>query len=174
MKKREKIPFDEATADAIIQAHNLRPEVKKVWRTRGHIPGDYLDETRDDSAKLTDRDPEYQRFRDILARPEIAASKFRTLGQKGVDVQRGKDRMSEAERLGFKTEITELRNRLRQAKDVPTNSNLKKALTDVRLHPTKVIAAPVYSKIMRDTPLADFEKKEVQFALLALYNHLRV
>lgn len=174
MKKKDKIPYTDALADAIIAEHALRPEVKKVWKNRGHIPGDYLDEARDDSAKLTDRDPEYQRFRDILCRPEIAASKFRTLGHKGVDITRDKDRMTEAERIGFKTEVTELRNRIRQAKDVPTNSNLRKALTDVRLHPTKVVSVALYAKIMRDTPLADYEKKEVQFALLSLYNHLRI
>lgn len=174
MKKKDKIPYDDGLADAIIAEHSLRQAVKKVWKNRGHIPGDYLDENRDDSAKLTDRDPEYQRFRDILSRPEIAASKFRTLGQKGVDIQRGKDRMTEAERLGFKTEITELRNKIRQAKDLPTNRNLVACLADVRLHPTKVIPAALYSKIQRDTPLAEWEKREAQVALLALYNHLRI
>lgn len=174
MKKREKIPYTEELADAIIAANNLRPEVKKVWRSRGHIPGDYFDPERDDTGKIGDHDPEYQRFREILSRPEVAATKFRTLGQKGSDVQRGKDRMSEAERLGFKTEITELRNRLRQAKDVPTNKNILAALSDVRLHPTNIIHKNLYAKLLRDGHLLDYEKNEVRVAILALYNHLRV
>jgi len=174
MKKKEKIPYDDALAYVIIATHNLRPEVKKVWRTRGHIPGDYLDENRDDSAKITDRDPEYQRMREILGRPELASSKFRSLGQKGVDVQRGKDRMTEAERLGFKTELTELRNKIRLAKDAPTQRNLMAALTDVRLHPTKIVPPALYDRIRRNTDLYDYEKKEAQFCLLALYNILRI
>lgn len=174
MKKKEKIPYTDELADALIVAHNLRPEVKKVWKNRGHIPGDYLVENRDDSARLTDNDAEYQRFREILARPEIAATKFRTLGQKGSDVQRGKDRMSEAERIGFKTEITEIRNRLRQAKDLPTNKNILAALSDVRLHPTNIIHKNLYSKLLRDGVLTDYERKDVQVAILALYNHLRI
>ncbi len=174
MKKRSKIPYDDALADAIIAQHGLNPSVKKVWKSRGHIPGDYLDENRDDSAKLTDRAPELQRFREILNRPEIAVSKFRTLGAKGTDIARGKDRMTEAERIAFKAEVVEIRNRLRLAKDVPTIRNLQAALTDVRLHPTKFIANPLYSKIQRGTELADWEKREAQFALLALYNLLRI
>lgn len=174
MKKRDKIPYDDALADAIVEEHDLNPSVKRVWKTRGHIPGDYLDENRDDSAKLSDRDPEYQRFREILSRPEIAASKFRTLGQKGADVQRGKDRMSEAERIGFKTEVTELRNKLRLAKDALTNSALKAALSDIRLHPTKIIAAGLWDKVSRSAFLREDEKREIQFALLALYNFMRI
>lgn len=174
MKKKEKVPYSDELADALIAEHNLASSVKRVWKTRGHIPGHYLDETADNTAKLTDHDPEYRRFIDILSRPEIASTKFRTLGQKGADVQREKDRMTEAERIGFKTEITELRNRLRLAKDVPTNKNLQAALTDVRLHPTKMIPAPLYSKIMRDGELKDYEKNEVRVAILALYNHLRI
>lgn len=57
MKKKEKLPYTDELADAIIAEHNLRPDVKKVWKTRGHIPGDYLDENRDESEKLNDRDP---------------------------------------------------------------------------------------------------------------------
>lgn len=174
MKKREKIPYTDELADAIIAEHNLAISVKRVWKNRGHIPGDYLDEQRDTSEKLTDHDPEYQRFREILARPEIAATKFRTLGQKGADVQRGKDRMTKSERLGFKTEITEIRNKLRQAKDLPTAGNLKKAFSDIRLHPTNMIPAALYSKIQRETHLLDFEKNEARVAILALYNHLRI
>lgn len=174
MKKQSKIPYTDDQADAIIAAHNLAPSVKRVWKNRGHIPGHYLDESADNTAKLTDNDPEYQRFREILARPEVANSKFRTLGRKGADVQRGKDRMTEAERIGFKTEITEVRNKLRQAKDVPTERNLLAALKDVRLHPTNIIAANVYSKLLGGFPLKDYEKNEVRVAILALYNQLRV
>lgn len=174
MKKRDKIPFDDALADAIIAEHGLSPSVKKVWKNRGHIPGDYLDENRDDTAKLTDRDPEYQRFREILARPEIANTKFRTLGKKGQDVKVGKDRMTEAERLGFKTEITELRNKIRLAKDLPTSRNLTACLTDVRLHPTKIVEPKLYDRLQRGMELYDYEKREAQVALLALYNHLRI
>lgn len=174
MKKREKIEYTDELADAIISANNLRPSVKKVWKSRGHIPGDYLDENRDDSQKLRDTDPEYRRFIEILSRPEIAASKFRTLGQKGVDVQREKDRMSEAERLGFKTEIVEIRNKLRQAKDVPTPRNILAALTDLRLHPTKIIDRLLYSKLQKGGELTQFEKRDVQTAILALYNLIRI
>lgn len=174
MKKRDKIPYTDELADAIIAEHRLATSVKRVWKNRGHIPGDYLDENRDASAKLSDNDPEYSRFIDILSRPEIAATKFRTLGQKGSDVQRGKDRMTEAERIGFKTEIVELRNKLRKAKDVPTAGNLKAALSDIRLHPTNIIHRNVYSKLLRDAELTKFEKQEAQVAILALYNHLRV
>lgn len=174
MKKQSKVPYTDELADAIIAEHGLRKEVKKVWRTRGHIPGDYLDENRDASPALTDNDPEYQRFREILGRQEIAATKFRSLGQKGSDVQRGKDRMTEAERIGFKTEITELRNKLRMAKDLPTPKNIYAALSDVRLHPTKIISAALYSKLQRGTELKDYEKNEVRVAILALYNHIRL
>lgn len=174
MKKREKIPFDDALADAIIAAHGLRPAVKKVWKNRGHIPGDYLDENRDDSARLTDRDPVYQRVREILARPEIAATKFRTLGKKGADITRAKDRLSEAELIGLKTEITEIRNKLRQAKDLPTTRNLRAALTDVRLHPTKIVSNALYERIKRDSRVEEYEKRDAQVALLALYNHLKI
>lgn len=174
MKKREKIAYDDALADAIIAANGLRPEAKKVWKSRGHIPGDYLDENRDESAKINDRDPEYQRIREILGRPEIASSKFRSLAQKGVDVQRGKDRMTEAERLGFKTELIELRNKIRLAKDAPTQRNLLAALTDIRLHPTKIVPPALYDRIRRNSDLYEYEKKEAQFCLLALYNILRI
>lgn len=174
MKKKEKIPYSDEQADAIIAAHCLRPELKRLWKNRGHIPGDYLSEDRDDSEKLTDHDPEYQRFREILGRPEIAVSKFRTLGGKGSDIRRGKDRMTEAERVGFKTEITELRNKLRLAKDVPTTKNIYAALSDVRLHPTNIIDAKLYNKVLRNADLKDFEKNEVRVAILALYNHIRL
>lgn len=174
MKKKDKIEYTDELADAIIAEHNLDPNTKRVWKTRGHIPGDYLDENRDASKKLSDNDPEYRRFIEILSRPEIAASKFRTLGQKGADVQREKDRMTEAERLGFKTEVTEIRNKLRTAKDVPTNRNLLAALKDVRLHPTNIIHRNIYSKLLRDAELTKFEKQDAQVAILALYNLLRV
>jgi len=174
MKKKEKIPYDDAQADDLIARHGLAPTVKKVWKSRGHIPGDYLDPNRDDSEKLSDRDPEYQRFIEILSRREVAATKFRTLGRKGADVQRGKDRMTEAERLAFKAEVVEIRNKLRQAKDAPTQRNLKAALTDVRLHPTNIIASNVYSKITGGYDLQPWELQEVRVAILALYNLLRV
>jgi len=174
MQKKEKIPYTDELAAAIIAEFGLSAGLKKVWKNRGHIPGDYLREDRDDTEGLDDRDPEYQRFREILGRPEIASTKFRTLGQKGADVQRGKDRMTEAERIAFKTEVTEIRNKLRLAKDMPTNKNLSAALKDVRLHPTKVIPNTLYSKIMRDGVLLDFEKQEARVAILALYNHIRV
>lgn len=174
MKKKDKVPYTDELADAIIAEYNLRPEVKKVWKNRGHIPGDYLDENRDDTEKLRDTDPEYRRFIEILSRPEIAASKFRTLGQKGVDVQREKDRMTEAERLGFKTEITEIRNKLRLAKDVPTPRNIVDAVNDIRLHPTKIIDRRLYSKALRGGELTQFEKRDVQTAILALYNLIRI
>ena len=88
MKKREKVPYTDELADAIIAANNLRPLVKKVWKSRGHIPGDYLDENRDDSQKLRDTDPEYRRFIEILSRPEIAASKFRTYSARKTECPR--------------------------------------------------------------------------------------
>lgn len=174
MKKKEKIPYTDELADAIIGEFNLAPTVKKVWKTRGHIPGDYLAENRDTSASLSDHDPEYQRFREILARPEIAATKFRTLGQKGSDVQRGKDRMSESERLGFRTEITEVRNKLRLAKDVPTVRNILSAVQDVRLHPTKIMDKNLYAKLLRAGEPTQWEKNDIQIAILALYNAIRI
>lgn len=59
MKKKQKVPYTDELADTVIAAHGLRPEAKKVWKNRGHIPGDYLDENRDATAKLSDNDPEY-------------------------------------------------------------------------------------------------------------------
>lgn len=82
--------------------------------------------------------------------------------------------MTEAERLGFKTEITEIRNRLRTAKDVPTVRNIVAALQDIRLHPTKIIERNLYSKLQRGTEPAAWEKPEIQVAILALYNALRI
>lgn len=174
MKKKDKIEYTDELADSIIAEFALKQSVKKVWKTRGHIPGDYLREDRDTSDRLEDRDPDYRKVVAILGRDEIASTKFRTLGQKGADVQRGKDRMTEAELIGMKTEITEIRNALRLAKDVPTNKNLRKALTEVRLHPTKVIPNALYSKIMRDGVLQDFEKQDARVAILALYNLIRI
>lgn len=174
MKKKEKIPFSEELAAEIIVRFNLKPEVKKVWRTRGHIPGDYFSTDRDDSSKLSDRDPEYQAFIRILGRPEIASTKFRSLGQKGADVQRGKDRMTEAERIAFKGEVVEIRNALRLAKDTPTLRNLKAALSDVRLHPTKIIDRNIYLKIQRGGELLEYEKRDVVLSILAFYNLIRI
>lgn len=174
MKKKGKVEYTEELADAIITQFGLKHTVKRVWKSRGHIPGDYFDENRDDTEKLSDRDPEYQAFIRILSRQEIAATKFRCLGKKGADIQRGKDRMTEAERLAFKAEIVEIRNALRLAKDVPTNRNLMRALSDVRLHPTKIIQTNLYSKIQRDGALLEYEKKDAVFCILALYNVLRI
>lgn len=174
MKKKEKVPYSDELADAIIAEFNLDPTTKRVWKTRGHIPGDYLREDRDDTARLRDNDQEYRRLIEILGRPEICSTKFRTLGLKGTDVQRGKDRLTEAERLGMKTEVTEIRNKLRLAKDVPTNRNILAALKDVRLHPTNTIDRNIYSKLLRDAELSKVEKQDVQLSILALYNLLRI
>lgn len=174
MKKKEKIEYTDELADAIIAEFNLSQATKKVWKTRGHIPGDYLRDDRDTTERLTDNDPEYRKVIEILSRPEIASTKFRTLGQKGADVQREKDRMTEAEMIGMKTEITELRNAIRLAKDVPTNKNLRAALTDVRIKPTKIISNPLYGRIMRNMDLHDYEKQEARLALLAFYNIIRI
>lgn len=174
MKKKDKLPYSEELADAIIAEHRLRPEVKKGWKFRGSIPGHYLDESRDETRRLSDSDPEYQKFKSILARPEIANTKFRCLGKKGQDVKVGKDRMTEAERIGLKTEITELRNKIRMAKDAPTPRNLLQALTDARLHPTKIVGPALYDRIRRQMELHQWEKSDAQVALLALYNILKI
>lgn len=174
MKKQEKVPYTDELADAIIAEFGLSPATKKVWKTRGHIPGDYLRDDRDDSNRLDDRNPEYRKVIEILGRPEISSTKFRTLGQKGADVQREKDRMTEAELIGMKTEITEMRNALRLAKDVPTNKNLLKALTDVRLKSTKIVGKSLYDRLTRDMVLTEYEKNDARVAILALYNAIRI
>lgn len=174
MKKKEKVPYDDALADDLIARHGLAPTVKKVWKSRGHIPGDYLDDNRDTSNRLGDRNPDYQKYIAILSRKEISATKFRCLAQKGADIQRSKDRMSEAEALRFRDEITEIRNTLRTAKDVPTNRNILKALQDVRLKPTHIIEKNLYAKLLRDGFLTEIEKREIQAAIMALYNLLRI
>lgn len=82
--------------------------------------------------------------------------------------------MTESERIGFKTEITEIRNKLRLAKDTMTNSALKTALADVRLHPTKIVHNTLHDKIKRSGFLQEFERHEIKMALLAIYNHIKI
>lgn len=175
MKKKFTIEYSDQLADELIQRHQLRPEVKKVWKTRGSIPGAYLDEM-DTSEKLGDRDPVYQKIRDILNNEAVSSTKFRTLLQKGADITREKDRMTEAELLGMKTEVTELRNALAAAIKLPTQTNLRAVLGDVRLKPTKIIGSDLYRKIM-DTgraPITESEKNIIKTAFSRLYNILKI
>ena len=175
MKKQTKVPYTDADADAAILAHNLAPSVKKVWKTRGHIPGAYFDPVGlDNTPRLSDHDPEYRKFLEILNMPEVAASKFRSLGQKGSDVAREKDRMSEADRIGFKTEITEVRNKFARAIKTPTEGAIKAALADIRIKPTITIGVKLYTRVMSAKPLTDAEKEDIRIQLARVYNQLRV
>ena len=172
-KKRE---YDESLADSVIAKFGLDPVTKRVWKSRNSIPGAYFDEDIDTSEKLGDRDPVYQKIRDILGHDAISSTKFRTLLQKGADITRDKDRMTEAELIGMKTEITEIRNDLAKAIKLPTQTNLRAVLRDVRLKPTKIIGNDIYRKIM-DTgraPITDAEKDTVKSKFNKLYNQLKL
>lgn len=153
--------------------HNLKRGVKKVWKTRGTIPAIYLRD-KAPAKKTSARDADAQRIIEILNRDEIASTKFRGLGLRASDIARGKSTLTEQEVLDFKAELVEIRNKLRRAIDVPTTTNMKTALTDVRLHPTKAVNRNLYRKITGDRDLLRDEKEEIKFALVALNNFLKI
>lgn len=167
--------FDEETAKEIIEKFNLDLKTIKVWRTRGKIPDRYFDPEYDHSEGLKDHDTEYQKFIEILGYKEIASTKFRCLKQKGADVQRKKDRMTKNERIGFKTEVTELRNKLRAFIDAPSERTIKPLLTDGRLHPTLLFSNAVQSQVLKGHQLlTDKQKLELKVLAMSLYNRLKV
>jgi len=167
--------FDEETAKTIIAKFNLDKKTLKVWRTRKKIPDRYFDPEYDHSEGLKDHDTEYQKFIEILGFKEIASTKFRSLGQKGADIQRKKDRMTEQERIGFKTEVTELRNKLRAFMDAPGERTIKPILTEGRFHPTILFSKQIQNKVNQGrTLLTTAEKQELKVQAMSLYNRLKI
>lgn len=167
--------FNEEKAKEIIERFKLSPNTLKVWRTRGAIPDRYNNADYDNSQRLKDNDSEYQKLIAILSLPEIASTKFRSLGLKGADIKRGKDRMSEKERIGFITEVTELRNLLRRCLDVPKQENFLALFKDSRLHPTIIYGRSFYNKVKEArTPLLPSEKEDAKLLSSRIYNLLRI
>lgn len=143
-KKRE---YDEALADSIIEKFRLDPVTKRVWKSRNSIPGAYFEDEIDTSEKLGDRDPVYRKIKDILGHDAISSTKFRTLLQKGADITRDKDRMTEAELIGMKTEITEIRNDLAKAIKLPTQTNLRASLTESEKDTVRAKFTQLYNQL---------------------------
>lgn len=146
MKKKRKIPYDEAIADGIIAAGKAKPAAKRVWKARGHIPGAYLDDL-DQSPTLPAADPVAARIIALLSRPEIGKTQFKSLGQKGSDLVRGGSSLTEAEANAFVAECAEVRQVVAQALRVPTLANYRAVLADPRLVATRVMPADLTKKI---------------------------
>lgn len=170
-------PFDADLAAQIAEKFGVDEVTVRVWKSRGKIPGKYFDANFDTSEKLSDNDQDYQKIKAILNMPEIAKTKFRSLEGKGADVARGKDRMTKEEKTTFVTEITEIRNTFRTAIDAMTITALKAALTDIRVHPTKIISTKLYNLVTDERGrrmLYDSEKQEIKLYLSAFYNKIRI
>ena len=170
---KEKIQYSDDLAAEIIKKWALKPEVAKVWKTRGTIPSQYFCDDFDQSERLKDTDSEYQKMKHIFQDPRIATTKFRTLGLKAADVWRGKDRMTQNERIGLKTEITELRNMLAAAIKYTSETNIRKIMSDARLHPTLIIGRH-HNRVKQSVLLTDAEKMGIKIEFMSLYNFLKL
>lgn len=175
MRKKIKVEYSDEVADICIKRHGLRAEVKKVWKSRGHIPGAYLDEDFKEADKVSDRDPVVQKILEILNFEEIAVTKFRALGLKGTDISRGKSTLSEEEKIALLAEVSEIRSKISKAMSVPTDSNLLLALTDARIHASKIIDKKKYLRLSQKKSLiTQFEKNEIKAGLNRLYSKLKI
>jgi len=161
--------YTDDLADEIIEKFHLDQKTKRVWKTRGAIPDKYAN--REYSPPVNKVvSTEVMRMREILALPEIASTKF-AFDKRGRDILTGEARITEDEVIQFKSEVSQLRNKLRAGID--RNSFLP-LLQDTRVHPTKVIALRLYDRISRKMELGRQEKEEARFAFLRLYNLLRL
>lgn len=177
MKKQTKVPFTEELAREVMQRHpdKVTLSVVKVWRTRGHIPGAYFDEQGfDESGSVHEKDPVAVRLLEILGMPEIASTKFRG-GQHIADAALGKASLTKADIVLLKVEIAEIKNKVRKAIDTRQLRNIKAALEDIRLHPTKVVPAQTYARIADAKDLiSDQVKNEAILYLSRLNSLLRI
>lgn len=175
---KEKIEFNEEMAREIIKKFGLDEKTLRVWKTRGSIPKQYFDPNFDTSERLKDHDSEYQKFIKILNDERIAKTKFRCMGKKGNDVAREKDRMTENERIAFKTEIVEIRNSLSKCIKFTSVNNLIEMSKDSRLHPTKIITPPLYSRVKNcltfGSDLTQQEKNDIRYRIMSFYNFLKI
>jgi hypothetical protein len=175
--KKQKIEYTDELADEIIHKFNLKPEVKKVWKTRGHIPGAYVTGDIDTTGKVKPRDPVVQKIVAILGMEEINTSRFRTLMQKGSDVVRGKSTMTQDEVIGMKTEINELRKLASEGVKSVGNAPLKTFFSDARIKPTNIISNEIYLKIVNHSTRSELtqkEKEQIKLELSNFYNKLRL
>lgn len=170
--------FDEQKAIEIVDKFGLDEKTLRVWKTRNAIPDKYNDPNFDTSERLKDTDTEYQKFIKILNDERIAKTKFRCMSKKGNDVARQKDRMTERERIAFKTEIVEIRNLLSKCIKVTNIGSLIEMSKDSRLHPTKIITPPLYSRLKNcytfGTDLTTQEKNDIKYWIMLFYNFLKV
>lgn len=164
--------YTDQLADEAIARWHLDPATKRVWKTRGSIPDKYFKEGGDYSPPVgSQHATDVMRMREIFALPEIAATKFQ-FGLRANDIMRGTARITEEEVVQFRTEVTQLRNKLRDGKD---RNLFNAALKDTRIHPTKLVGASLYKKAIDDkrASMTDREKEEIRFAFLRLYNLIR-
>jgi hypothetical protein len=163
--------YTDEAADKIIQDFHLDEKTKKVWKFRGAIPDKYFQPDAAWSPPLDKATSTgVMRMREILALPEIASTKF-AFGTRGTDIRTGEARITEEELLQFKSEITQLRNKLRSGID---RNTFLPALKDPRVHQTKIISIRLYDRINRKMQLEKYEIEEAKFAFVRLYNLLRI
>ena len=162
--------YTDELADEIIAKFHLDPKTKRVWKNRNAIPDKYQDAEYSPPVS-SQHNTDVMRMREIFALPEIANTKFQ-FGKRASDIKDGQARITEEEIIQFKTEITQLRNKLRDGKD---RNIFKPLLQDTRIHPTKLLPIALYKRIVEGkVVITDSEKQEARLLFLRLYNLIRL
>lgn len=131
----EKIEFNEQTALQIIEKQGLSPTTLKVWRTRGSIPGKYLQEGYQKPTEATKADSIIEsRVIGILKSGLINATVVSELAgipaHKIIDVSRGGSTYSHEEIIALKSEINKLKIEIAKAFQIKAFVLLKKLLNN--------------------------------------------
>ena len=173
---KEKITFDETTANEIIERFNLPKSNLAKWKFRGHIPPQYFEKQ---SEEIKQNDSMYPKILEILTYKEIALTKFRTFNkrpQRASDLISERFRMSIDEKTLFVTEVTEIRNTLIKCAKIFDEKNIKTIIKDMRIHHTYVLPQTLLSSIHQNYfNLNKFDKieiNEMKQKILVLHNKL--
>lgn len=165
--------FEEKKAQEIIEKYNLSDATLKVWKHRGEIPDQYANSEYSRLSMMTDT-TEYKKACAILALPEIHNTMF-TLGKKGSDVSRKKDRMTIEEFETFSAEIAEIKKVVFNVLKTATETTLRAVAQDPRLVGAKIFGSDLYGRIVRsdvDRVLTDAQRKLAQQACASFFKKL--
>ena len=168
------IEFDLALANKIKDKFNIPDTTIRVWKYRNKIPSKYLSEEYVKEKKVA-RNATTNKLLEILKRKEISAYNFRTFKtpQRGADIVNKELLFTENEVLGIKTEVVEIRNKLRLMTRHTTKKNIEEIMKDKRIVHSVLFGKNAYYNLLQNKDFG-IHTDPVKVKVSAFYNLIRL
>ena len=114
------------------------------------------------------------RFLEIISDKRLKHSFLSIPTWKITEIRNGSTSLSKSDWLGFKTEITRVRNVLRKFLDYPTNKNYQKIITTSLVANKYLLDARLYDRSRKGYDIESEKLESEKIEIAAFYNFLRV